>query len=262
MTSNQTQSYYFDGRHYDSRIELTDDIPFWLEQARAYGDPVLELACGTGRISIPLAREGFQVTGLDLSDNMLAEARRKSELENLPLEWIQGDGRDFDLGKQFNLIFIPFNSLSEFHSRQDLESCFACVWQHLLPQGRFIVDVFNPRLDILLREPDKRYPHTCYPDPQGRGSIEVTESNKYDDATQINEITLHNTFLDHPDRLEFKDKLVMRIFYPQEIDALLTYNGFRIEHKLGDYDGHLFRTKSPKQLIVCEKTPRQLQSAI
>jgi hypothetical protein len=108
--------------------------------------------------------------------------------------------------------------MCELHKLDDIESCFSCVKEHLKKRGRFIIDIFNPRLDILLRESTKRYPHSTYPDPNGGGTIEVTESNMYDDATQINKIKFYYKIGDQEEKL---DELNMRIFYPQEVDALL-----------------------------------------
>jgi ubiquinone/menaquinone biosynthesis C-methylase UbiE len=69
---------YLDGRHYDLQCkDFTEDIAFWIRQARKYGGPILELACGIGRITLPLAKEGFKITGLDIAESMLAEAEKK-----------------------------------------------------------------------------------------------------------------------------------------------------------------------------------------
>lgn len=241
---------YFDGRHYDQRFQdLTQDIPFWIRQAKKYGDTVLELACGTGRIAMPLAREGFLVTGIDISDSMLAEARRKSSREGTVVEWIQADIRNFELRKKFSLVIFPFTTICHLLDLEDLEACFSCTRRHLRPSGRFIIDVFNPRLDILLRNPEGRYSHSKYPDPDSRGTITVTENNVYDTSSQINRIKLFYKF---PERTEeVVEELNMRIYFPQELDALLKYNGFRIEAKFGNYDERPFTSEAPKQLIVC-----------
>jgi SAM-dependent methyltransferase len=242
---------YFNGRHYDQLYrDVTQDLPFWIEQAKRCGDPILELACGTGRVAIPLAQAGHRVTGIDASESMLAQARKKASQEGLSVEWVKADIRDFDLGKVFSLVIFPANALCHLLELEDLEACLACVRRHLDPEGRFILDVFNPRLDILLRDPERRYPHGEYPDPDGQGLVVVTESNVYDRASQINHIKL---FYKLPGRQEeLVEDLRMRIYFPKELDALLKYNGFAIEAKLGDYDGRPFEAEAPKQLIVCK----------
>jgi SAM-dependent methyltransferase len=201
-------------------------------------------------VAIPLAQAGYRVTGLDASESMLSEARRKAQEANVFIEWIKGDMRNFQLGKRFSLIVLPANTLCHLLAPADLEACLAHVKEHLASQGHFIIDVFNPRLDILMRGPQKRYSHSQYPDPNGRGMVEVSESNVYDRATQINHIRMFYKLPGKPE--EIVEELKMRIYFPQELDALLKYNGFAIEGKFGDYDETPFTSDSPHQLVVCK----------
>ena len=248
MKAADVDHLYFDGTHYDLQYsDFPKDIPFWIHHGKKYGGSILELACGTGRVAIPLAKEGFEVTGLDVSQSMLGQAKKKALAAGVPVEWVHADCRDFDLERQFGLIIFPFNSMSHLYELEDVEFCLSCVRKHLKVEGRFIIDIFNPRLDILLRDATKRYPHTTYPNPEGEGLVEVTENNKYEDATQINRIKLYYDIAGR----SHTEELNMRIFYPQEIDAILKYNGFIIEDKFGDYDGSGFKSGSPKQIIVC-----------
>lgn len=243
------EGLYRDGRHYDlvNRGQVAD-IPFYLKQIKKYGGPVLELACGTGRITIPIAEQVVQITGLDISPSMLAHARRKSSARGVEVEWIEADCCDFDLGMRFGLIFFPFNSIAHLQDLESIESCFACVKNHLRTEGRFIIETFQPDLRILTRDPEKRYPVTEYPDPDGKGTVIITENNVYDSATQVNRIKWYYRLKgETSERVEL---LNMRIFYPQELDALFHYNGFLIEEKFGHYDERPFTSAAPKQLVV------------
>ena len=113
MTSADIQRTYLDGRHYDLAYSgYTEDIDFWVGDVKRYGGPVLELACGTGRIAIPLAREGVEVTGLDLAESMLEQARVNSDAEGLDIRWVRSDMRDFSLGTTYPLIICPSQSMS------------------------------------------------------------------------------------------------------------------------------------------------------
>jgi SAM-dependent methyltransferase len=241
---------YSDGRHYDLGNEhQVGDIPFYLKQIEKYGGPVLELACGTGRITIPVAERGIEITGLDVSTAMLAHARQKSQAGGLNIDWVEADCRDFKLNKRFSLIFFPFNSMAHLHDLESIESCFFCVRQHLRTEGRFIIDVFQPDLQILTRSPEKRYPVAEYVDPDGRGTVVITENNLYDSATQVNRIKWYYGL--RQEGGERVESLNMRIFYPQELDGLLHYNGFVVEEKFGDYDESCFTSEAPKQIVVC-----------
>jgi len=219
-----------------------------LRKARQYSEPVLELACGTGRITIPIAEQGIDITGLDISEPMISYAKKKAKEKGVTVEWVKADCRNFKLDRKFNLIFFPFNSIAHLHDLESIKSCFSCVKMHLKDEGRFIIDIFNPCLDILIRDSSIRYPVAEYPDPNGKGTVVITENNLYDTSTQINRIKWYYKIGSEP---EVMKELNMRIFYPQEIDVLLHYNGFKIEDKFGDYDETPFTSTSPKQVIVC-----------
>jgi ubiquinone/menaquinone biosynthesis C-methylase UbiE len=245
------ENIYWDGRHYDLKYkELVDDIPFYLKMAEKYGDPVLELACGTGRITIPLAEKGFDVIGLDISEPMLDLAKKKATEKEVNVDWVKADCRSFKFDKKFNLIIFPFNSIAHLHDLESINACFSRVKEHLTENGRFIVDFFNPRLDYLLRDPNKRRPISQYPDPDGKGTVEIEEINVYNAATQINVV---KWFYKTADKEKTMD-LNMRVFYPQELDALLKLNGFEIEEKYGNFDESPFESDSPKQLVICTKS--------
>jgi SAM-dependent methyltransferase len=241
---------YFDGRHYDAKYrEFKADIPFYLRQVKKCGDPVLELACGTGRVTIPLAESGYKVTGLEVSESMLSQARTKSEAAGVSIDWIHADCRQFDLKKKFRTILFPFTALAHLLDLESVEACFACVRKHLTNQGVFILDYFNPRLEFLVRDPEKRYPAAEYPHPDGKGQVVITENNRYDPIRQINHVKWYYEIEGRAD--ELVEDLDMRIFFPQELDALLRYNGFMIDAKYGDYDEGVFQEESRRELIVC-----------
>ncbi len=242
---------YLDGRHYDKKIESRkglEDVPFYLKNAVEYGEPILELACGTGRVTIPIAKEGLSVTGLDLLDTMLTQAKKKSKESGVKIDWIKADMTDFNLNKKFNLILMPgcaFNWLLELES---VEKCLTCVKEHLKPNSVFIFDAFNPDLNFLIRDPSKTYPNAEYQDPDGRGLVIVSERSKYDKATQINDVKLLYSIAGK----KINNELKLRIFFPQELDAILKYNGFKIITKYGDFDQSAFTSHSRRQLFSCQ----------
>lgn len=240
---------YDDGWHYDGQTRhYVEDIPFYLRQVRTFRDPVLELACGTGRVTIPIAERGHRVTGLDVSEPMLAVAKEKAKARGVDIEWVRADCRDFSLGRRYAFVLLPFNSISHLHDLASLEACFRRVQEHLAEGGRFVIDMFNPRLGILLRDPSRRYPVVEYDDPDGRGVVTITESNVYDAASQVNRIKWNYQIGGRSERTVENN---MRIFFPQELDALLRYNGFSIEAKYGDYEETPFGSNSSKQIVVC-----------
>ena len=242
---------YQDGRHFDRMFPGVNANPFWEEQAAESGGPILELACGTGSISIPLARAGYEVTGLELSPAMLTEARSRSSREGLKLQWIEGDMRDFDLGTRFPLIILTANALCHLLDLASVEACLACVRRHLAHDGRFIVTVFVPNQALLLRRSEEHEPFAEYEDPDGHGQIAVTHSYTYEPDTQIKRITTWHRVGDASE--ETAGSLDMRMFYPQELDALLKYNGLSIVDKWGDLQRRPFGPDSGLQVVVCQQ---------
>ncbi len=250
MKPNDSLSLYSNGRHYDAMCDcLIDDIPFYREMVAQYGDPVLEIACGTGRITIPLAQNGISITGLDVSEPMLRFARQKAASIPVIIDFHYADCRDFHLTQRFNLIFIPFNSISHLHDHESLALFFRNVRMHLYRYGRFIIDMFVPRFEFLMRDPNTHFPVAEYSDPEGHGHIAVTETSRYDHATQINHLKWYYSSSERREPTVVENN--MRIFYPQELELLLHYHGFEIEQKYGNYDLTPFTSDSPKQIIVC-----------
>lgn len=246
---------YSDGRHYDVMLDVrgqTDayikkNTMFFLQLARKYQGTVLELGCGTGRLTLPLAEE-VSITGLDLSKPMLDLARKKAKEKNLNIEFIHGDMTNFDLNRKFNLILMTGNAFAHLETRSQVEDSLACVKQHLAENGRLIFDCHSPNLKILTRDPSEWYPFVEYPDPDGKGIVTITERMEYNRATQIGRLNLHHKL----GEIEETHSVNLRMFYPQELDALLHYNGFEIEIKYGDYEGQLFNSESNSQIVVCK----------
>lgn len=224
----------------------SEQIAFYERQIERYGSPVLELACGTGNYLVTLSQPEVEISGIDISSEMLDGARRRAEDQNVEANLLNADMRNFDLNQRFALIFVAGNSLQHLNTREDVEACFNSVKRHLMPGGRFIVEVFNPSLRLLTRSPNERYFVGEY--KTENGWVVLTENVRYDAATQINHLNWHykNQFMKEEHTVSF----TMRQFFPQEFDALFEYNGFRIESKYGDFDESEFSSDSPKQIVV------------
>jgi ubiquinone/menaquinone biosynthesis C-methylase UbiE len=141
-------------KFYDYENEtFVKDIPFYTSYAEKCRGEVLELACGTGRILIPIAQEGIKITGLDASHEMLNIARKKieglDEKSKRNIELIHGDMKQFNLDKTFSLIIIAFRSFQCLVRKEEQESCLKLVHQHLDDKGTLILDLFAPRHDLL-----------------------------------------------------------------------------------------------------------------
>jgi SAM-dependent methyltransferase len=250
MMQEKISDIYTDGKHYDQLyLDGSEDFSFWVSLAEKYGRSILELACGTGRITIALAKAGFKVTGIDYGDGMIKEARVKSAKAGVEIEWVKGDMRDFNLSKKFSLIFLAANALCHLLTLDDFEACMSAVRKHLAENGKFVISVFVPKNELLINKPGERFPFSEYEDPDGRGRIVVTESYEYEANTQIKKIKTYHSI--PGEEAEIEGELNMRMYFPQELDALLKYNGFVIENKYGSEDRKEFDRDSETQLIVC-----------
>lgn len=134
------QNSYDSGNLYDLTIQFTYDIPFYLELARSCKGPVLDIGCGTGRLLKPMLQAGIDVTGMDLSAEMLKEASKKLSAYGLSTELIKGDMRNFRLARTYQLIIIPYYSLIYMHTDEDRLQVFRCVYEHLAEGGTFAFD--------------------------------------------------------------------------------------------------------------------------
>jgi SAM-dependent methyltransferase len=137
-------------RLYDAwSASVTEDIEFYVEEARAAGGPVVELACGTGRISVPIAKAGVALIGVDASRGMLEVAREYAAAEGVELDLRLGDLREPPVVERVPLVLIPFRSLLHMTSEPERLRALRAARGLLLPGGRLVFDVFAPsRQDV------------------------------------------------------------------------------------------------------------------
>jgi SAM-dependent methyltransferase len=230
------------------RRRIVASEQFYLEEARRSGSPVLEVACGSGRLTIPIAQAGVEVTGVDLSPDMLAAGRVKAEAAGVTVRLVQADMRDFDLGEHFAAILLPGNSLLHLLAAEDLKACFAAVRRHLGAGGRFIFDVAKWDLNQLVRDPAPRYPVMTLQDPR-RGEITIEETGGYDAAEQIRHVVWYVSAPGAPDFRVIEYRL--RVIFPQELLLLIEMAGFRLEERYGEFTREPFGPESPRQVCIC-----------
>jgi len=250
---------YADPTHYDLLTQMTapDDVPFYLTLLEDNPGPVLELGCGTGRVLLELARTGAETVGIDLSAAMIERAREHAIAEELNVTLALADLRNFNLGQTFQLVLMPFNVLNHLLDDDSLERMFHTIARHMTPDSRLVIDTFQPSLDFLTDEPEKRRKILRYLDPYLQKEVVLFEENHYEPDAQLNRIVWSYAVDGVADARI--DELTMRLFFPHEIDAWLERSGFTIENKFGDYDGRPFDALSPKQLMVCRLSESEVQ---
>jgi len=234
---------------YDALLPVGAHVPYYMELAREASGGVLELACGTGQLTVPVARAGLPIVGLDLSPPMLNTARERAAAAKVSVEHLLGDMRNFDLGRQFGLIFIARNSLLHIHSTEDILATFAMIRRHLAPRGMFAFDVFNPNIRMLARPADQRF-SVMQMETELFGALSVEDTNDYDSATQVNRARWYVSAPGKPDAWILPMEL--RSIFPQELPLLLAAGGFHLKSRVGDLYETSFDSNSRSQVCLCQ----------
>jgi len=236
------------------------DIEFFVDYAKKAGGKILELGCGTGRVLIPTAVAGCEITGLDFSPYMLQKCREK--VAKLPLKvrrninLIQGDMTNFATGEKYALATIPFRPFQHLITITEQKACLDCINMHLVKKGKLVFDVYHTYLPRLI---DTKYfmemevgPALTLPD--GRVIKRTNRTAVFHHAEQYNDIEFI-FYVSYPDGK--KERLVhafpMRYFYRYEIEHLLSLCGFKILEFYGNFDKSQFTDESPEMIFVAEK---------
>jgi SAM-dependent methyltransferase len=215
---------------------------------------LLELGCGSGRLTVPLARDGRRVVGVDLSADMLKRLGERLEHTSAAVrarvEVRRADFRSLALHRRFPLVICPFNTFMHLYTRDDVERFLAVVRAHLRRGGTFAFDVMNPDLRWLSRDPERRWARTKFRHPRTGEPMIYTTNLLWDGPLQVAFMRIFYARAGRP-RDESVVALTHRYFFPLELEALLHYNGFRVEHRYGDFDGAELETASEQQVLVC-----------
>lgn len=225
----------------------SDDVEWFRALALRSGGPVLEIGCGTGRISVPLALDGHRVVGLDRSAAMLARARRRSGA-TLEVEYREGDARVLALGEKFQLVVIAFNTFLEFEP-EERAACLGSVRAHLGPRGRVALDVFQPdptgipaAEGVVVEDWTRRDPLT------GHEITKFTSSRTSAERTLVS--VRYDEVGDDRSVRRIQRRLTLHHLYRREAELLFARAGLPIESVHGDYDGSPADEHSARLLIV------------
>lgn len=247
---------------YDATLVYQErkDIEFYVAEARAAGGPVLELGCGTGRVLLPTARAGVEITGLDASLNMLARCRTKLDAEpeavRARVTLVHGDLVDFDLGRRFSLITIPFRPFQHLLTVEQQLGCLRATRRHLAPSGRLIFDVFHVEpssvFDPKWMEEREDAPAARLAD--GRIVRRTVRIAAFHRAAQINEVEFC-WYVTHTNgrREQIRWRVGLRYYYRFEVEHLLGLAGLRLAAVYGDVDRTPYGDQSPDMIFVAER---------
>ena len=260
MIDHNNLEEFADAINYDMEDTSDTGIAFYSALTQEAGASVLEIACGTGRVTIPIAKLGFATTGLDIVPGMLNQARRKSR--GLPVRWIEDDARTFDLHEQFHLIFLTGNAFQAFVTNAEQEALLRRVHAHLHDDGLFAFETRNPLLPntktrdglfVTLETHEEEEAWPCFINVNGQ-EVRVSRTRVYDHVAQIVHLTSYKRWHEDGQAHTRIARTALRYTFPQELAALLHYNGFSIERQYGDWNKEPLRATSPSIISVCRKS--------
>ena len=240
---------------------VREDIPFYVQEAVRSGGPVLELGCGTGRVTLPIAQSGIDIVGLDNSDAMLERARDKATLiesEHGIRDLRMGDMREFSLDRTFPLVIIPFRGFLALLSVEDQVRCLTTIREHLEPDGRLIFNIFVPDPQMLVEDEDAAFHLRDVTDPNtGRTSV-VWQQTRVDTFNQVLSVRLIVDEIDQEGAVgkRFYRDYQIRYAHRVEILHLLERCGFEVVDLYGDFDYSPFDEDSGEMVWVAR--PRNL----
>lgn len=239
----------YDANIYDGLNTFLSDLQFYKKWLPKNKDAkILELCCGTGRLTLPIAKDGYKICGVDYTPSMLEQAKTKATEAGLEIDFIEADIRDLNLPDKFDLIFIPFNSIHHLYRNKDLFKAFDVVKNHLKDGGLFLLDCFNPNIQYIVEGEKEQQDIAAYTTNDGR-EVLIKQTMRYENTTQINRIEWHYFINGEFHSIQNLD---MRLFFPQELDSYIERAGFNLIHKFGSFEEEEFNDKSEKQIYVLE----------
>jgi len=226
-----------------------DDLHFYTKLAEGVSR-VLELGSGTGRVTLHLARRGSTVTGLELSKEMLARAQSKAAAENLDLELVQGDMRNFELKRTFPLVIVPFNAFMHLYTPADQSKALERIYAHLEPGGTLALDLYLPNFGL---EGVLRHEGETFFDPDG-SRTDVFVLQRIDRTKQMAYTQYFVDTADFDGRLERSfHTLEQRYFTRFELEWMLKCAGFEGIKISGSFEGAPLDSSSYFMVVQARK---------
>lgn len=234
---------------YDAYVQADFDIPFWLSETKTIKGNILELACGTGRVSIPLLNAGIELTCVDYAPGMLDVFRRKLKECNLACRLVCQDIAELSIPQRFDLIFLPFHSFSEIISESKQRAGLQAIRAHLTSDGRFICTLQNPTIRAASMDGSVRLVGE-FPMRDGENLI-VKSKLTFDSSTGLasgeqlyDRLGADGRLIEHRS-LEMNFHLFTRL----QFEALALEAGFEIINLFGDYSSAEFEEESSPYMI-------------
>ena len=240
---------------YDLEYDHDYDLPLWLALAEREDGPVVEWGAGTGRLAVPLAEAGYDVTAVEVSKNMLEKGHEKS----VAVRWVRGDMKDVTLGHEYGLAVCAFNSFLCLLSVDDALAFLRNAREHLKPGGLLGIEVsaFSP--EELSEEPGGptlRHDFNRQPLREAPGrTLERFSVSRYDAASQLLSMCLFYELYGLAGSVESRRRhdLTIRIVGRGELELMLRLAGFEVEAVYGGFQGEPFAATSDHLIVLARR---------
>lgn len=239
-------------------LHFQDDLPLYSSYAQAAKGAILDAACGTGRIALPLAEAGFSVTGVDSSPEMLSIARSKaaSSARAAKVRFVQSDLRRMDLGQRYGMALIALGSFQHMLTMDDQRQCLQRLSALLVAGGLLVIDLINPSPEwitagdgALVHQRTAPYPHQ-----EDRDQLSKYVARISDFGAQKDHLTLVYDLVAADGTLKrFNIVMELRFIFRYEAELLLAEAGFRLRAVFGDYSLENYQASSSRMILVAEK---------
>jgi SAM-dependent methyltransferase len=225
------------------------DVTFYrrlVSDRMAFGapGPVLDLACGSGRLLVPLLRDGHALVGVDRAPAMLAAARRRvarlSPSRRGRALLVRGDLRALAFRPRFAIALCAFHSVQHLYTDAELRTFFRAAARSLAPGGWLAFDVLPPDPAWLSRGGERRWARTAFRHPTTRERFVYTTNHSYDERTRLLHMRLFYQPVDVLGRARGRERVVRlchRQLWPGDVEKLLHGAGFRLVGAFAGFDG-------------------------
>jgi hypothetical protein len=237
---DETVAKTYDHDHRGTESELVGSTVEVLHEMAGTG-PILEFAIGTGRIALPLAARGCTVKGIELSEAMVTEMRKKET--GSQLEVTIGDMTSVCIDEAFSLVFLVFNTIDNLVTQESQLDCFRNAAAHLETDGRFVVETLVPPLQRLPFG-ESKLAFACSPEKLGIDDFDVVTQN----------YTSNHVWIENGQQKRLT--IPFRYAWPSELDLMAQFCGFELEHRWENWKKAPFTKLSRQHISVWKKTSR------
>lgn len=246
-TDYENLQEFKDPELYDLENQWAKDDDFFLEMAKEIGGPILDIACGTGRLTRKLSEAGLEVIGLDIVPEMLGRARLLDE--NQSIKWIEADCRTFQLKERFNLILMTSHGFQNLLTDEDQNAFFRRAYEHLNPGGMLLFDLRTLENKNYGNNSDYTYLKSIY--NKMKDKIDIYLASEYNPNDKLDKIKKRRVI--EAKGIQEDTEILLRYTNPKALNKTLMDNGFEIVQQYGDWDKSALGPESSEIITVCKK---------